>query len=88
MIGEINMTTEELRRHFNDNFELDKWPETFEVDHETYANVCNYIFSLVKENGYLISIGSITRIGISVGLNGGILFKNVELILKGNNNGN
>ena len=76
------MTTNELRDRFNNSFGLYKWPTTFEVDHETYANVCHDLFVHIKENNSTARIGSITRIEISIGPNHGIFFKNVELILK------
>jgi hypothetical protein len=68
------MTTEELRSTFNDKFELNKWPQAYEVDHETYANVCQYTFHK-KNDGEPI-------IFIAIGKHGGILFKGVELLLK------
>ena len=69
------MTTEELRHKFNTEFEMGEWPKTYGVDHETYANVCQFVFNkkLEAESGPWIPI--------AVGVNGGILFKNVELIL-------
>ena len=73
------MTATELSRKFNDEFELNKWPTTYEVDVETYANVCQYLF----ENLTKLPIEGIRRVSIAVGKNNGILFKNVELVMKG-----
>ena len=84
------MTTSELRRLFNNEFGLQEWPLTYEVDHETYANVCQSIFEHQTESNSLywssIEDGEkkpdIHVIGVSIGLANGIMFKNVELILK------
>lgn len=85
------MTTEELRKFFNDNFNLNQWPTTYEVDHETYANVCQFMFEYKSktsgmywdtvENGKEKSTVEVVAIGIGM-TNKGILFKGVELILK------
>lgn len=82
------MTTHELRMKLH---ELN-YPETFEVDTETYSNVCDELFKLKlikliefngdKEPGYM------NWIDISVGKRGGVFFKNVELTLKGANSAN
>jgi hypothetical protein len=72
---EYKTTTEELRRKFNNEFRLSKWPATYEVDSETYANVCQTIFEWA---------GDLGLVKIAIGPNNGIMFKNVELILKKN----
>lgn len=59
-----------------------KLPETYEVDAETYANVCQYIF-----NNMPLSMGigpNYEVLAIPVGnQRRGIMFKGVELFLKG-----
>lgn len=69
------MTSNELRIQLNNTYGLGEWPKSIIVDHETYANVCQDIFDNVvdKKSGPWISI--------TLGLNNGIMFKNVELIL-------
>lgn len=85
------MTIDELRNHFNDNFPAyEKWPTTYEVDHETYANVCQSIFNFqVEDNVDTIPLTYNTPnghkgycISLCLGSRNGIMFKNVELILK------
>ena len=78
------MTANQLKEYFNNTFShglLDNWPETFEVDAETYANCCQAVFdnktSLDKE---YYKYGWFGR--IAFGHNNGIMFRNVELILK------
>ncbi len=76
------MTAQELRNHFLVSFDIsNKWPTTFEVDAETYANVCQEIFNNKKsyEKEYY-SDGWFAR--IAFGNNNGIMFKNIELIYK------
>jgi len=70
------MTTEALVKIFNTEFGMSAWPESYEVDYETYANVC---VSVIKERTRYAING---RIVISIGPNEGIMLKNVELILK------
>ena len=74
------MTTDELRIKINNELELGLRSITWEVDAETYGNVCQDVFN------YLIDGENHSRgvIPISVGPNKGIIFKNVELILKEN----
>lgn len=74
------MTSGELRNIFNE-FELGKWPKTYEVDHETYANVCQEVFNSHFLNEVEYYKGRSIR--ISLGSNNGIMFKDIELILKG-----
>lgn len=72
------MTADEFRLRLNELYGIEgDWPETFVVDYETYANCCQYIFDHVAdhtehEDYYEIAIGP----------NKGLMFKNVELILK------
>jgi len=77
------MTREELRTHFNETFGKhgidNPWPKTYEVDAETYANVCKELFS--RASG-AISDKSVIVTSILLGKNYGPLFKGVELILK------
>lgn len=71
------MTVEELRVHFNNTFPPDKqWPDRYEVDAETYANVCQFIFW--KKADML----STHFIEVAIGKYGGIMFKGVELLIK------
>ena len=85
------MTAEELRDHFNNNFNINEWPSKYEVDHETYANVCQFMFEHKSkisgmywdtvENG--VQKANTEVIAIVIGTNNkGILFKGVELVLK------
>jgi hypothetical protein len=77
------MTTNELGKYFNTTFGLEKWPKTYEVDAETYGNVCDSIIKSNTENNLTSWMAS--RIGfleIAIGINKGILFKGVELIKK------
>lgn len=82
------MTAIELIKFFNQEFSKETpWPESYEVDAETYANVCQFIFSKVvkEEEELLADWGEFYTIRISVGKkNSGIMFKNVELILATN----
>lgn len=71
------MTSAQLREELNSKYQVDRWPWRYEVDHETYANVCQDLFDRklmqADDQGLVI---------IALGGNGGIMFKNVELILK------
>ena len=72
------MIPEQLRQKFNNEFGLSSWPEKYEVDHETYANICQLIFT----NSNKIRLNKILWVDVSVGPNDGIMFKGVELILE------
>lgn len=84
------MTAEELRDFFNDKFALGEWPLTYEVDHETYANVCQATFDFQARTTDMfwdnIENGSprpdVKLINITIGPRNGIHFRNIELILK------
>ena len=68
------MTADELATYFNDTFDLGEWPRTFVVDAETYANCCQKVFDYVNE-----TLGAQVYLGVE---NNGLIFKNIELILK------
>jgi hypothetical protein len=84
------VTANELRAHFNQTFGVSPWPLTFEVDAATYGHACQAVFaSLMKaaeeadRTTVLQTYGpSFDKIGVAIGPNGGILFKNVELLLR------
>jgi hypothetical protein len=83
------MTTDELHKLFNEEFGLNSWPITYEVDHETYANVCQSIFIHNAKDAKLFwdnienrkAKSDLKAISILIGEHNGIMFKNVELIL-------
>lgn len=67
------MTTAALRQLLYEN----GYPPQFEVDHHTYANVCQEIFNRARQDMECMNI-----VEIWLGSNGGIMFKNTELILR------
>lgn len=81
------MIASELTRIFNEIYGLDGWPKLYEVDYETYAEICQFIFNKSEEYEYYKQNNgpSISIIRLALGPNEGIVFKNVELILKRNN---
>lgn len=73
------MTAEELRQLLNNTYNTEDkpFPETLEVDADTYANVCQYTFSTKS-----IKFGIEHQVKVWLGKNDGILYKGVELILR------
>ena len=71
------MTADELLKLFNTTFEYNKWPESYEVDAETYGNICNTLLKYLYKDSPIEGV-----VVVFIGPNCGILFKNVELILK------
>ena len=68
------MTAQELRHYFNEMYGMHTpWPETHEVDAETYANCCQYVFDDMYDENFI-------HVPIALGKNQGLIFKNVELI--------
>lgn len=79
------MNAEELRHKLEDEFGLNSWPQQYKVDAETYAKVCQSIFSnsSIKSEGDIYDhIRGIVKVKIALGPHDGIMFKNIELILK------
>jgi len=73
------MTAEQLRQFFNDtlgNYNK-SWPETYEVDAETYSNICQFIFTSKS-----FRHGTQHVVQLSLGKNNGVMYKGVELLLK------
>lgn len=72
------MTVNEVRCIFdgfyNEHGLSKNFPSPYEVDHETYANCCQYVFDKL--------ILSPFRMPIALGPNKGLMFKGVELVLK------
>ena len=79
------MTTNELIDQFNTEFGLNEWPQSYEIDAETYAHVCQSMFNWAIQNDTLVWNGNekLALIYIALGGHNGIMFKNVELILRG-----
>ena len=84
------MTADQLRRILSNEFGTGKWPKTYEVSPETYANVCQQVFEhqfdqedLYWDTNDMSQQKSDAKVlSIAVGkANKGIMFKNVELIL-------
>jgi len=70
------MTTNELSKHFNS---LTSYPTTFEVDKDTYSNCCQAVFEYCVETRQYFNPKIVL---VALGPNNGLMFKNVELILK------
>ena len=70
------MTPKQLSDQLCKEYDTTKaWPRTYEVDPETYANVCQHYF----DNFHIM--GQPRFVSVALGPNGGILFHSVELIL-------
>lgn len=80
------MTAIELRDHFNLLFGMEqKWPKKYGVDAETYGNVCQEVFNHLqrRDSIYIYEhVSGLQFVRLALGPNGGIMFKNVELILE------
>lgn len=70
------MTAEELILQWNSEYGPNPWPVNKYVDSHTYANCCQYVFDRLRIHGYS------DVVSIRVGPNGGLMFKNVELLLR------
>jgi len=77
---------EELIQYFNNTYGLEhKWPRRFEVSAELYGRACQMLINRTREdpdNVRLNWTGQVARVSIAIGPNNGIMFKNVELIIK------
>ena len=69
------MLAEELIRQLNVRYGLTKWPETFEVNTETYAYACLHVIKHLQESRE-------PAIVIRFGPHRGLMFKGIELIEK------
>jgi len=80
------MKSNELYKHFQDTFGQKVWPETYEVDAETYGYCCQAVFDWAIKNRETLlfkrGMGDLSITQISLGPNNGLFFKNVELILR------
>ena len=72
------MTLNELILYFNREYGTPGtiYPRTYEVDVETYANVCCALFQLALTNSTWHNV-----IHIAVGINGNPLVKGIEIIM-------
>jgi len=71
------MTANELRNYFNDTWGVDGFPTTYDVDHETYANVCQEVFNNLADN-----YPDRLALPVHIGPHRGVMFKDVELTLR------
>ena len=80
------MTASELMSHFNRIYGMDKRPQTYEVDSDTYANCCQFLLDRAEiDNESTVlrtGIGDLSRRMLYVGIHNGLMFKGVELILQ------
>lgn len=80
------MTAPELTSYFNRIFGIEKeWPKQFEVDAETYANCCQFVFDRQVDGEEITRLLG-DKLGITVFVgekHKGLAFKGVELILIG-----
>lgn len=81
------MTINELRTKFVTDFGLSEWPKAYEVDRETYNNVVMGIIELIikREEYNLMRFGAKEEykyVTLAFGPHNGIMFKNVELLVK------
>lgn len=78
-------TVEELRKYFNTEFGIGEWPKQFEVSAELYGRCCQVIFDRAQKSNiqkiFRKGLGDLGLIEVVIGEHGGIMFKNVELIL-------
>lgn len=73
------MTASVLIAKLNNTYGMDGWPSTYEVNAETYGYCCQAIFN---QSSRIVMITGRAPINIHIGKNCGLMFKNVELILK------
>jgi hypothetical protein len=78
------VTANDLRTYLNGISKSIEYPIILEVDAETYADVCQEIFNWHVGNHLVILVPGtgceLTH--LALGQNNGIMFKNVELILR------
>ena len=77
-------TPEDLLRHLKVTYGIEqRWPNQFEVSAELYGRVCDALVKyIIAHHVYTMVPGRGYQIELSVGQHGGVLFKNVELIIK------
>ncbi len=78
------MTAQELMKTINEYISVagieNPLPDHLDVDAVTYANICQYVFDNHQEA--TITSKFVKHIEIAIGMNNGIMFKGIELILK------
>lgn len=77
------MTAKELREYFSKEYGLEKpWPDSWEVDAETYANCCQEVFNALAPARESMKFKWGRLYYLSLGRKKGLMFKGVELVLK------
>lgn len=73
-------TLEHLRNHLNIEFGVTKkWPNEFWVNAKVYGEACQAVFDWHIKNNLNRVLEYHDEIELSLGKNGGLMFKNVEL---------
>jgi hypothetical protein len=83
------MTYDQLLLKLNNEFGLEEWPTTYEVDVETYGYACQAIFNKIEKERIMFwdvvidgkQRPDIEVVTITIGPHNGIMLKNVELII-------
>lgn len=75
---------EELLNYFHLAYGIEaNWPDKFEVSPLLYARVCEATFKYLLDKEAVMHLKDNVRVvSIALGPNGGIWFKNVELVMK------
>lgn len=79
------MTADQLSKHFDRIYGYSR-PQTYEVDADTYANCCQFLFDQMKnkEDKIVPETAHMPKfLPFPIGPNSGIIFNKVELILQG-----
>lgn len=77
------MTPNELYKKFAQEFGFGEWPKSYAVDAETYGNVSQSVLDWLLEHEFPDTHKDYFSLPVAVGPNNGIMFKGVELLLKG-----
>lgn len=78
------MKAAELKEKLNNELGYNPWPKSYEVDAETYGNCCQDVFNSTTFTDWANITGrkNILWRTLALGPHNGLMFENVELILK------
>lgn len=82
MIKETIKTEEQLRYYLNNSYGMTTWPEQLEVSAELYGRVCQTMIDHMIQINDFTPMATYKIIEFKIGENGGLKYKNVELIIK------
>ena len=78
-----NLTLSDFTTRLNLQYGIGRWPKTQRVPPELFGEICVALFDLKMKTKDFKEVGKgLYQIEILIGLNGGVMFRNLEILIE------